>query len=127
MKKIILIIFMAMISSFSYYGVVNEKGEKVVDFTTSSQEENIVVSETVQETQKNITDQVENTVAQTEKIQKEKTKVQETTKEQIPTVVEKTNKSDNTNKNKEIKQAEVTQPKQDSQVKETEVNNSNTT
>lgn len=127
MKKIILIIFMAMISSFSYYGVVNEKGEKVVDFTTSSQEENIVVSETAQETQKNITDQVENTVAQTEKIQKEKTKVQETTKEQIPTVVEKTNKSDNTNKNKEIKQAEVTQPKQDSQVKETEVNNSNTT
>lgn len=127
MKKIILIIFMAMISSFSYYGVVNEKGEKVVDFTTSSQEENIVVSETTQETQKNITDQVENTVAQTEKIQKEKTKVQETTKEQISTVVEKTNKSDNTNKNKEIKQAEVTQPKQDSQVKETEVNNSNTT
>ena len=33
MKKIILIIFMAMISSFSYYGAVNEKGEKVVDFT----------------------------------------------------------------------------------------------
>ena len=29
MKKIILIIFMAMISSFSYYGAVNEKGEKV--------------------------------------------------------------------------------------------------
>ena len=45
MKKIILILFMAMISSFSYYGAVNEKGEKVVDFTNSSQQENIIASE----------------------------------------------------------------------------------
>lgn len=116
-----------MISSFSYYGAVNEKGEKVVDFTNSLQEENIVVSETTQETQENIVEQVENTIAQAETIQDEETKVQETTKESTTPVVEKTNKSDNTNKNKETKQAQVTQPKQDSQVKGTKVNNSNTT
>lgn len=127
MKKIILIIFMAMISSFSYYGAVNEKGEKVVDFTTSSQEENIVVSETAQETQENIVEQLENTVAQAETIQDEETEIQEITKEPTTPIVEKTNKSDNTNKNKETKQAQVTQPKQDSQVKGTKVNNSNTT
>lgn len=124
MKKIILIIFMAMISSFSYYGAVNEKGEKVVDFTNSSQQENIVENEIEEQTQENILEQVENTVAQAETIQDEKTKVQETTKEQTIPVVEKTNKSDNTNKNKETK---PTQSKQNSQAKETKVNNSNTT
>ena len=45
MKKIILIIFMAIISSFSYYGAVNEKGEKVVNFETTPQEENIITNE----------------------------------------------------------------------------------
>lgn len=124
MKKIILIIFMAMISSFSYYGAVNEKGEKVVDFTNSSQQENIIENEIAEQTQENITEQVENTVAQAEIIQDEETKVQETTKEPTTPVVEKTNKSDNTKKNKETK---PTQPKQDSQAKETKVNNSNTT
>ena len=136
MKKIILIIFMAMISSFSYYGAVNEKGEKVVDFTNSSQQENIVTNQTIEETQENIVEQVENTIAQAEIIQNEEiikdeeTKIQETPKEPTTPVVEKANKSNNTNKNKETKQAQVTQPKQDSQVKEqkeTKVNKSNTT
>ena len=124
MKKIILIIFMAMISSFSYYGAVNEKGEKVVDFTNSLQQENNVENETIEKTQENIVDQVENLVAQVE------TKIQETSKEPTTPVVEKPNRSNNTNKNKETKQVQVTQPKQDSQVKEqqnTKVNNSNTT
>lgn len=130
MKKIILIIFMAMISSFSYYGAVNEKGEKVVDFTNSSQQENIVTNQTIEETQENIVEQVENTIAQAEIIKDEETKIQETPKEPTTPVVEKSNKSNNTNKNKETKQAQVTQPKQDSQVKEqkeTKVNKSNTT
>lgn len=130
MKKIILIIFMAMISSFSYYGAVNEKGEKVVDFTNSSQQENIVTNQTIEETQENIVEQVENTIAQAEIIKDEETKIQETPKEQTTSVVEKSNKSNNTNKNKETKQTQVTQPKQDSQVKEqkdTKVNKSNTT
>ena len=54
MRKIIVIIIVAMISSFSYYGAVNEKGEKVVDFTNSSQQENIVTNQTIKETQENI-------------------------------------------------------------------------
>ncbi len=130
MKKIILILFMAMISSFSYYGAVNEKGEKVVDFTNSSQQENIIASETAEETQENIVEQVENTVAQAETRQDEEIKVQETTKEPTTPVVEKANKSDNTNKNTQTKPTQATQPKQDSQVKvqeDTKVNNSNTT
>lgn len=130
MKKIILIIFMAMISSFSYYGAVNEKGEKVVDFTNSSQQENIAEIETVEEIQESIVEQVENKVAQAETIQDEETKVQETSKDPIIPVVEKENKNDNKKENQETKQAQVTQPKQDSQVeerKDTKVNNSNTT
>ena len=129
MKKIILIIFMAMISSFSYYGAVNEKGEKVVDFTNSSQQENIVTNQTIEETQENIVEQVENTIAQAEIIKDEENKIQETPKEPTTPVVEKSNKSNNTNKNKETKQTQVTQQKQDSQVKEqkdTKVNKSNT-
>ncbi|MFG6319939.1 MAG: hypothetical protein K1W33_08855, partial [Clostridia bacterium] len=114
MKKIILIIFMAMISSFSYYGAVNEKGEKVVDFTNSSQQENIVTNQTIEETQENIVEQVENTIAQAEIIKDEETKIQETPKEPTTPVVEKSNKSNNTNKNKETKQTQVTQQKQDS-------------
>lgn len=130
MKKIILIIFMAMISSFSYYGAVNEKGEKVVDFTNSSQQENIVTNQTIEETQENVVEQVENTIAQAETIKDEETKIQEIPKDQTTPVVEKSNKSNNTNKNKETKQTQVTQTKQDSQVKEqkeTKVNKSNTT
>ena len=129
MKKIILIIFMAMISSFSYYGAVNEKGEKVVDFTNSSQQENIVTNQTIEETQEKIVEQVENTIAQAEIIKDEENKIQETPKEPTTPVVEKSNKSNNTNKNKETKQTQVTQQKQDSQVKEqkdTKVNKSNT-
>lgn len=129
MKKIILIIFMAMISSFSYYGAVNEKGEKVVDFTNSSQQENIVTNKTMEETQENVVEQVENTIAQAEIIKDEETEIQETPKEQTTPVVEKSNKSDNTSKNKGNKPTQATQPKQDSQVKEqkdTKVNNSNT-
>ena len=129
MKKIILIIFMAMISSFSYYGAVNEKGEKVVDFTNSSQQENIVTNQTIEETQENIVEQVENTIAQAEIIKYEENKIQETPKDPTTPVVEKSNKSNNTNKNKETKQTQVTQQKQDSQVKEqkdTKVNKSNT-
>ena len=71
MRKIIVVIIVAMISSFSYYGAVNEKGEKVVDLTTNIQEENVVENESVEETQGNIIEQVENTIAQAEIIQNE--------------------------------------------------------
>ncbi len=124
MKKIILIIFMAMISSFSYYGAVNEKGEKVVNFETTPQEENIITNEIAEETQENVTNEIENTIAQVEEIQQEETKQQNTTKENPTTPVAESN--NNTKKNK----TQPTQTKQDIQVneqQETKANNSNTT
>lgn len=128
MKKVILIILMAIISSFSYYGAVNEKGEKVVEFANSSQQENSVENEIEEKTQENIIERVGNTVAQAETIQDEETKVQETTKELTIPIAKKANKSEITNKNKKAKQ-EIKQ-KQDLKVKEqkdTKVINGNTT
>ncbi len=122
MKKIILIIFMAMISSFSYYGAVNEKGEKVVSFETTPQEENIIINEIAEETQENATNEIENTITQVEEIQQEETKQQNTTKENPTTPVAESN--GNTKKNK----TQPTQTKQDTQVneqQETKANNSN--
>lgn len=124
MKKIILIIFMAMISSFSYYGAVNEKGEKVVNFETTPQEENIITNEIAEETQKNVTNEIENTITQVEEIQQEETKQQNTIKENPTTPVAESN--NNTKKNK----TQPTQTKQDTQVneqQETKANNNNTT
>lgn len=74
MKKIILIIFMAMISSFSYYGAVNEKGEKVVDFTNSSQEENIIQEENMVEKEENTDNEIESAVDQKEDVIKKEIK-----------------------------------------------------
>ncbi len=122
MKKIILIIFMAMISTFSYYGTVNEKGEKVVNFETTPQKENIITNEIAEETQENVTNEIENTIAQVEEIQQEETKQQNTTKENPTTPVAESN--NNTKKNK----TQPTQTKQDTQVneqQETKANNSN--
>lgn len=115
MKKIILIVLMAMISSFSYYGAVNENGEKVVDFNTTSQEENIV-EEQAEEIQEDITSQEENTIAQAEVIQQEETKVEDTVDEKSKTSVTE-NKSQNDNKGKTTQ----TQQKQaDTSVAETQ-------
>lgn len=122
MKKFILIIFMAMISTFSYYGTVNEKGEKVVNFETTPQKENIITNEIAEETQENVTNEIENTIAQVEEIQQEETKQQNTTKENQTTPVAESN--NNTKKNK----TQPTQTKQDTQVneqQETKANNSN--
>ncbi len=134
MRKLIVIIIL-LISSFSYYGVVDENGEKVTvfenvtekqDIAEQVQEENVLVNET----KENILEQVENTIAQTETRQNEKTPVKEMEKEPIAPIEEKQNKSDSKKKEKETKPKQVTQPKQDSQVKEqkeTKENNSNTT
>ena len=90
MRKIIVIIIVAMISSFSYYGAVNEKREKVVDFTTSTQEEN----KNVEETPENIIEQIENTIAQAETTQNQETKTQGIENEKITTpIVKKDRKS----------------------------------
>lgn len=51
MKKIILIICIAMISSFSYYGKVNEQGERVTNFENILEEQQVV--ENIEEKQNN--------------------------------------------------------------------------
>lgn len=132
MRKIIVIIIVAMISSFSYYGAVNEKREKVVDFTTSTQEEN----KNVEETPENIIEQIENTIAQAETTQNQETKTQGIENEKITTpIVKKSNTSEN-NKNsvnkeatktiesKTITQPKVTEKKRDVAIEETPINKS---
>ena len=109
MRKIIVVIIVAMISSFSYYGAVNEKGEKVVDFTTNIQEENVVENESVEETQGNIIEQIENTIAQAEIIQNEEIITQNAVNEITTPVAEKSNTSKNNNKNKTIKKTQESQ------------------
>ncbi len=103
MRKIIVVIIVVMISSFSYYGAVNEKGEKVVDLTTNIQEENVVENESVEETQGNIIEQIENTIAQAEIIQNEEIITQNAVNEITTPVAEKSNTSKKNNKNKTIK------------------------
>ena len=132
MIKIIVVIIVAMISSFSYYGAVNEKREKVVDFTTSTQEEN----KNVEETPENIIEQIENTIAQAETTQNQETKTQGIENEKITTpIVKKSNTSEN-NKNsvnkeatktiesKTITQPKVTEKKRDVAIEETPINKS---
>ncbi len=114
MKKIILIIFMAIISSFSYYGAVNEKGEKVVNIETTPQAENVITNQRVEETQENVISQVENTVEQAEIIQDEQIEEKNTVEEkQTQPIVE--------NKSKNDKQQTVVPKKQTKQ--ETQVDN----
>lgn len=122
MKKIILIIFMAMISSFSYYGAVNEKGEKVVSFETTPQEENIIMNQTTEEIQENVIEQVENIVVQVEEIQQEEIEQPDTTNENSIIPVAKSKDKNNGNKNT----TQQTQTKQDTQVSEQQETKANT-
>ena len=73
MKKILMIIFMYIIASNSYYGLVNEKGEKITDFQNT---ENIITTEQTQE-------QKDETVVNTEEIQQEQIEQKDTTKNEI--------------------------------------------
>lgn len=129
MIKIIVVIIVAMISSFSYYGAVNEKGEKVVDLTTNIQEENVVENESVEETQGNIIEQIGNTIAQVEIIQNGEIITENAVNEITTPVAEKTNTSKNNNKNKTQESQTTTQTKvieeqKNIEIEETATNNS---
>lgn len=101
MKKILMIIFMYIIASNSYYGLVNEKGEKITDFQNT---ENIITTEQTQE-------QKDETVVNTEEIQQEQIEQKEKTKNEIEknTIDEKNTKQESEqNKDKEtIEENEV--------------------
>lgn len=122
MRKIIVVIIAAMISSFSYYGAVNEKGEKVVDLTTNIQEENVVENESVEETQGNIIEQIENTIAQAEIIQNEEIITQNAVNEITTPVAEKSNTSKNNNANKVTKKTQDSQTTTQTKVTEEQKN-----
>lgn len=67
MKKIIIILMMCIISSCSYYGKVNESGEKVTDFENTIQESKIEKDKRSNSTEENIMQ-----IAITEKSKQEK-------------------------------------------------------
>ena len=79
MKKIILIIFMAMISSFSYYGAVNENGEKVTNFENTIQDQENVVQEKVSNREEIQTENVEMQKQEEKKEEQQEIAKQETT------------------------------------------------
>ena len=100
---------------------------------TNIQEENVVENESVEETQGNIIEQIENTIAQAEIIQNEEIITQNTVNEITTPVAEKSNTSNNNNKNKTIKktqesqtttQTKVIEEQKNIEIEETPTNNS---
>lgn len=89
MKKVIVIFIIFIISSFSYYGKVDENGEKVIDFKSVAQSENTKQDKIVEETREDredeikedIKEKVENVIEQEQKVQQEETKEEEKTEE----------------------------------------------
>lgn len=49
MRKLLAIIFMFIIASNSYYGLVNDKGEKVTDIQEILKEQNLITNEVIEE------------------------------------------------------------------------------
>lgn len=77
MKKLIAIIFMWIIASNSYYGIVNEKGENVTDIQEVLEQQNLVTNDIIEEQEKTELSEVENTmeipkITEVEKIEEQK-------------------------------------------------------
>ncbi len=107
MKKLIAIIFMWIIASNSYYGIVNEKGERITSFENTTQESK--AEENAEDNQVNITEEIieektsEENVTQTDITQnneQEKVKQNKQTKATVQSNVEASqNNNLNTNSN----------------------------
>ena len=124
MRKLIAIIFMFIISSNAYYGMVNDKGEKVTNIQDVLREQNLISSEMVEEETNEIAEK-EKTEEKQEIIQEKETKVEETpvetkvevkqqkvsTQESKPKVVE-------TQKTTEAKKETKQETKQEVQIQE---------
>lgn len=78
MRKLIAIIFMLIISSNAYYGIVNDKGERVTNIQDVLREQNLIPNEMVAEQTNEIAEQ-EKTEEKQEIMQ-----VQDTKAEEIP-------------------------------------------
>ena len=119
MKKILLIIVI-MISSFSYYGVVNHNGEKVTDLTNVLDKQNIEV-EKDEEKQKNI---IVETVEKNDNIEEIKKQTEKNNEQNVntPKVQEKSNqKSNNTTK----QQTKTIQTEKEKTTTKTKIDNTN--
>lgn len=91
MRKLIAIIFMFIIASNAYYGMVDEKGERVTDIQEVLREQKLIPSEIVEEQTNEITEQ-ETAEEKQEVVQVEETKEEETpveTKTQVKQQSEK--------------------------------------
>lgn len=77
MRKLIAIIFMFIIASNSYYGIVNDKGEKVTNIQDVLREQNLIPEEIAEERTNEITEQ-EKTEEIHEIVKDKETKIEET-------------------------------------------------
>lgn len=121
---VIMVLMMFIISSCSYYGKVDENGERITNFENKTQQENVVENDNTEEKQEDISKEIENIVEQEENKQQEVIK-QDPVKESKTETIKQESNSSKTNINKETKQKQE-KPK----VEETKVtistNNNNT-
>lgn len=112
-KKILIIGVILMISSFSYYGAVDEKGEKVISFEQNSAE-NALNNEVIEEQQE--VEQEEKT-GKTEEIEPIQTELQDVKNDNIGVQsVSKSTQVEEKNKTKEV----VKETKKQEEIKETQ-------
>lgn len=105
MKKIIIIFMMFIISSCSYYGKVNEKGERVTVFENENTvQENTERDEVIEKIQENTIDEVVSVVEKDESITKDENKVNIANQKEEQ-------KDKNTNKNSGIQETKEKQDK----------------
>ena len=116
MKKLIAIIFMFIIASNSYYGIVNDKGEKVTDIQEVLKEQNLITNEIVEE-QENETIEQENIAEIQEVVEVDEPKIEETP---VTTQTEIKPQSVKTQENKQtvVETKTITQEKQETPIQE---------
>lgn len=125
MKKFIIIMIL-LISNFSYYGAVNDKGEKVPYVESLVQEENIVQKESVEEEIKTTIDEIDNkNIQESKEISKKQTTQVSVVKETdvtIPTETKKPNVGTEIKKTQETKVKEIPETKVETKAEDIENN-----
>lgn len=108
MKKLVIIIIL-LISNFSFYGVVNDEGEKVTSIQEIMQSENVIVDDNAAiETQENAVE---------EKVEeKQETKVEEIKETPVKKEITTTKKNENTSVNIEKKVEEQKSKQEEKQI-----------
>lgn len=95
MKKLIAMIFMFIIASNSYYGIVNEKGENVTDIQEVLEQQNLVTNDIVEEQEKTELSEVQNAIEIPKTTEVEKTLEQK----EVPEITQANVKKNNTQSN----------------------------